>query len=509
MNGQWQIARQRDYRGGEVQSQLPEMVGRNQLLKMENAIIFPNGYVTAFHQTDTNILTHIGNGVCLSLNSNGTYTYYTVTATDTVSTGTLDTSLDIATNATGGTPHTVTGADISGFHKAVTFLGKLYCPNATGGILNLTDFTLISIPGKNIKHLYIYTNRLWGVCTDGTLIISDNGDATTWNALNVILLPNSEPIIDFIPVQGGAIVYSSTSIYAMYGSSYTDITFNLLLDRQIFTSGAVDIDGVVYIVGTRGVYQASLNGAAEIPHLQETYFKSLFSTFASPAISTDVVKGIYLQRFEAILFMWDSTYSPGYQGFVYYPNSKSYSKVNQLLDHTMPHILALNDANTDFLIGTANNSVAKSTYPSALTINPRVAVIQTRREDAESTRSKVWREFSILCDEVIYGVTITAIFDNDPLDPKIPLLGGTRKNVIIASNVTLVPGYNIFFLDIKRSQAISFLISIDNSVTTLLTDDFGNDLTDDFGAFLTLTQSPGSFTIQEFRLKYREAGPVI
>ena len=496
MNGQWQMARQRDFRGGEVQALLPEMVQRNQLLRMENALIFPNGYVTAFHQTDVAIVSGANGGLCLSLNTDGTYTYYATPVAGTMYTGILDTARNTPLAVATGAAHIMASAQLAGLSKAVLYLGKLYCPNSVGGILNLTDMTLIAIPGKNVKRLYIYTNRLWAVCTDGSLLASNNGDATTWDPLNVIFLPNTDPIIDFIPVSGGAIVYSTTSVYAMYGSSYLDISFVLLLDRQIFSSGAVDIDGTVFIVGPRGVYAVSLNGAAEIPHMQNPYFQGLFKTLAYPAVAADVVQGAYLQRFEAILFMWSLALG-GTQGFVFYPYTKSYSKVNQLLNVNFPYLLAINDANTDFIMGGNPGTIVKSTYPSNATYTPRVSVIQTRHEDCDSVRNKVWRELSIETNETVYGVNLDASLD------------GSTILTNLATNVTLVPGRNVFFLDIPRSQSISIVLTINNGLAQVLTDDPGNTLTDDLGNALTVTQSPGNYTLEELRLKYREAGPII
>ena len=496
MNGTWQIARQRDYRGGEVQALLPEMVARNQLLRMENAMIFPNGFVTAFFQTDVQTLIGASGGIAISPNNNGTWTYYATPTTGTITVGTFNTALDTPVSVGSGTSHAVGSAQMSGASKAVLYLGKWYCPNATGGILNLSDFTFIAISGKNVKHLYIYTNRLWAVCGDGSLMISDNGDATTWNPLNIIFLPNTDPIIDFIPVQGGAIVYSTTSIYAMYGSSYLDITFLLLLDRQQFSSGAVDIDGTVFIVGTRGVYAASLNGCQLIPHNQNVYFQQNFPTFSTSAVAIDIVKGIYLQRFEAILFMWDVTYGET-QGFVFYPQNKAYTKINQLLTSAFPYMLAINDANTDFLIGTDAGVLCKSTYPSANTLNPRESVIQTRIEDADSLRSKVWRELSIDVDQTVYGVSIDASLDD----------GDTFTN-ISSGGALLSPGRNVFWLDLPRSQSISFRFTISNTTDLFLSDDVGNLLTDDVGNELTFSGVSGSYTLKEVRVKYREAGPI-
>jgi len=496
LNGAWQIARQRDYRGGEVQALLPEMVQRNQLLRMENALIFPNGFITAFFQTDVQALTHATTGVCLSPNNDGTWTFYATNAVGTIKTGILDTSSNVAIDVSTGVDHVVASASISGASKAVLYLGKWYVPNATAGILNLSDMTLIAIPGKNIKRLYIYTNRLWGVCDDGSLIISNNGDATTWDPLNIIFLANTDPVVDFIPVNGGAIVYSTTSVYAMYGSSYQDITFVLLLDRQQFSSGPVDIDGTVYIVGTRGVYAASLNGCAAIPHAQAVYFQQMFPTFAKSPVAVDVVQGVYLQRFQAILFMWDTQYG-GTQGFVYYPATNSYCKVNQLLPTAFPFILALNDANTDFLIGTAAGILCKSTYPSAETLAPRGSVIQTRIEDAESLRNKVWRELSVQAAQTIYGVNIDASLD------------GGETFVNIATDTYLLDGFNIFWLDLPRSQSISFRFTIGNTGTVYLEDGSGNTLNDADGNGLTVIGISGNYTLKELRVKYREAGPAL
>ena len=493
MNSQWNIARQRDYRGGEVQSLLPETVGRNQLLKMENALIFPNGYVTAFHQTDIESMTGADHGVCLSLNADGTYTFFANPATENVTKGILDTALDTPVNVSSGTP-VYLPCDIRGIGHTVNFLTHQYYQNYPDGIIDLTDNTTYATGGKSIRKLKVYVNRLWGVCTDGTLIISDNGDATTWNALNIIYLPNKEKIIDFIPVSGGAIVYSATSAYAMYGSDYRDISFVLLLDGQRFSSGAVNIDNTVFIVGTRGVYQVSLNGATEIPHMQSEYFKSLFGTFSAEPYLAEVVQGVHLQRFEAILFMWSSAFG-GSQGFVYYPFTKAYSKVNQLLNPDNPFILAMNDSSTDFLIGGNTGIFFKSTYPSSKTFLPRQSIIKTRHEDADSLRYKVWRELSVNVGEVVYGVTIDAFLDE------------STTPVNIVTGTALAPGANLFFLNLSRSRSISFQFTINNITVLYITDDFGNYLTDDFGNRLYIDSSPGNYTLKELRMKYREAGP--
>jgi hypothetical protein len=471
------------------------MVARNQLLRMENAIIFPNGFVTAFHQTDVEVITGASSGMVLSLNSDGTYTYYASVVAGTIYTGILDTASNTPVDVIDGASHAVASALIIGLSKAVPFLNKFYCRNGTTGIINLSDMVFIDIPGKTVRKLYTYTNRLWAVCTDGTLLISDNGAAATWDPLNITFLPNQEKIIDFIPVQGGVIVYSQTSVYAMYGSDYRDITFVLLLDQQRFSSGAVNIDNTVFIVGARGVYAVSLNGAAEIPHSQSDYFKSMFATFTAPCFNADVVQGVFLQRFEAILFMWDISLG-GTLGFVFYPNLKAYSKVNQLLPATNPHILALNDGNTDFLMGTTAGTFVKSTYPSNATFVPRQSVIKTRYEDAGSLRDKVWRELAIETNEVVYGVTIDAFLNDAPVP------------VNIVTDAALIKGNNIIFLDLPRSQNVSFQLTINNIAVLYMVDGSGNFLTDDSGNRLFFDSSPGNYTLKELRVKYREAGPV-
>lgn len=197
----WQIGRVRDFRGGETQAELPEEVGQNQLIRMEDAMLFPNGYLTAAHQVDTDMIIGARYGIVAIPGADGTYDLVTASSTDKILVKLLDTSattpvdmFDLANEID------VPDARIVGLNFSVTFLGKVYCVNnnqdpAKWGIINLTDRVVIPIGGSSPPlKLRVYLNRLWLVFTDGTMLISDNGDATTWNLLNVVLLPNSDQI---------------------------------------------------------------------------------------------------------------------------------------------------------------------------------------------------------------------------------------------------------------------------------------------------------------------------
>ena len=72
----WQIGRQRDFRGGETQTELPEAIAPNQLIRMENALIYPSGWLTAVHNLDTEVITGATLGICLVAGENGTYTVH-------------------------------------------------------------------------------------------------------------------------------------------------------------------------------------------------------------------------------------------------------------------------------------------------------------------------------------------------------------------------------------------------------------------------------------------------
>lgn len=61
----WIMARQRDFSGGENLSTLPEKIARNQFIRMENAIVSPEGELTDCWQMDTPLFTNVTGGIVL------------------------------------------------------------------------------------------------------------------------------------------------------------------------------------------------------------------------------------------------------------------------------------------------------------------------------------------------------------------------------------------------------------------------------------------------------------
>lgn len=498
MTGPWQTSRQRDFTGGENQFKLPELVSRSQMMVMENVMIGPNGWLTDVFQSDIITISNALLGLALVPSAGGVYDAYGAPGTGILYKKSFDTSSAAVMDITTGTQTAIAQAYIKGLQPSVSFLAKDYCANPnpaanSNGILNLTDKVFIPITGKISTKLRRYTNRLWVINSDGSVQASDNGDATTWNPLNIFFLPNQDPVIDFIPVQGGAIVYGRSCVYAMYGASYQDITFVLLLDGQLFSSGAVDVDGVVYIPGARGMYQFSLNGGALIPHFQQDYFNQNYSIFAQSATSQSTLVAVHLTRFKSILVTW-STALGGTQGFLFNYVTKGYTKFNQLLPSDSPYMMEINDQNTDFLISMGAGYYAKSVYPSGVLNTYRIATMQTRHEDCNSTRNKVFRQLCVTTAEVVNGFSVSAYVDYS-LTP-----------IVIASNVILAAGENDFYLDLPRGRTISIMMTVDNQ--QMLEDGSGNLLTDGTN-ILTIGNTAATFTIKELKLKYREAGAPI
>lgn len=498
MNGPWQTARQRDFTGGENQIDLPEAVLRSQMVRMENVMISPDGYLTDVFQSDIITISNATLGLSFAPISGGTYNMYCAPGDGKIYTSTFDSSSGTVLSATAGTQTAVTQAYIKRLSVAVPYLGKFYCANpnpaaSSNGILNLTDKVFIAITGKITIKLRRYANRLWAINSDGTMMISDNGNASVWNALNITYLPNQDPIIDFIPIQGGAIVYSRNAVYAMYGDNYLDITFVLLLDGQVFSSGAVNIDGTVFIPGARGMYQFNLNGGGLIQHPQPDYFTQNYKIFAQDPTSQETLVAVHLKRFKAIMVMWSTTLG-GTQGFLFYYTTKGYSKIGQLLPSDSPYLLELNDQNTDFLISMGSGYYAKSLYPAGVLNTYRVATMQTRHEDYDATRNKVFRQISINSAVTVNGFSMSAYIDN------------ATTPVDIVMNATLTPGENDFFLDLPRGRTMSLLMTVDNQ--QMLTDNSGNLLTDGTN-ILTIGNTAANFTIREIKTKYRSTGAQI
>jgi len=570
---QWQVIRNSDYRGGETQAEIPGEIASNQLIRMENALVYPSGWITAAHQLETEVITNATLGVALAKGADGTYTAYSAPDDDNIYSSLFETGASNYVDMSTLTGVPIAGARIVGAQKTVHFLGKEYCPNpnstkvtdtransthydlgsfikwSTGatvwkctvagttassapsitgkvvgdtvvdggvtwllmtltgtdyqpwnGILNLTDYELISIPNGTATayKLRLYANRLWLIDSLGELWNCDNGDATTWNPMNIMLLANSEPVIDFHPVPGGAIVYSASAIYAMYGSTYTDITFVPLMQSGVneknFSTGSVEVAGVVYILSSEGVYACTLNGAQLIPHHQETYFADRHGIFSDPS---KIITSLYLQDFKAIIFTWPEVYDSGLQSLVFYI-SGAYSKLNRLLPTAYPYALALNDKNTDFLWGKSLGKLYKSEYPSVDLVTYQPSYIQTPHTDCGTARSKVWSEFVIEFDNVTYGVTIQAFIDFSTVP------------IEIAADEVCVKGDNTFWLDdLPCSKTLSILISINNHTTAFIVsdDDPETFISDEDGNLMVTSINPGNWVIKELRLRFRAKGP--
>lgn len=508
----WQVSRQRDFRGCETEAVLPEIVGRNQLLQMENVILLPSGYISSFPQLAKQLIVNASPGICLTLQSTGVYDCYYAPGNGVIYQSVLNSGSVLPIDMLEGTQTLVADAVINGMTMAVYFLGKYYCINANpdtskNGLINLTDYTLITIPGHNAIKIKTYQNRIWVLNLDGTLQFSNNGDATTFDVLDILLLPNQEKILDFIPVQGGAIVYGDQTIYSMYGTTYQDINLVPLMANKQFTSGNCEVSGIAYILSTEGIYAAGLNGATLLPNNQENYLQSIYPIIAG---NPGKVSAIHLKRFKAILYSWHTALGE-YQSLVYYYLGNGYSKFNQLLLDDFPYMLALNDHNTDFIMGSIGSTVVRSTYPSYSDEKPTKSVIQTRHEDADSTRSKIWSEFTITMLQSNYGVTIDAYLDYS----EIPIR--------VITDTPLSAGANLFNLDnseglaigqnFPKSQTISFELTFDNSSVIrigLIDETTGNPLIDETNEnYLIFENMRGDWSIQELRLKYSLTGPDI
>lgn len=374
-------------------------------------------------------------------------------------------------------------------------------------IYNLTDDIFIStgaLAGKNPVKLRQYDNRLWAVCDDGSLVFSDNGDATAWDALNIILLPNREPMIDFLPVQGGVILLSRTSAYAMYGSgTYQDTSILPIQDgsapgsKLMLSDSAVVIDNVAYVLGNKGVHKITLNGMAEIPHDQTAFFTSRYAAWNA---LSQAVQGIYLYRFHAILYLFQDGY--GSQGFLYYVKNGAFCKIDMTLPAALPYMVELFSAQADFLLGSGDGTaICRSVYPAGVLASQRLSTIQTRHEDADSLREKIWRHLGITVAVDTPNVLIQAFLDHSET-PAILQYGVV--DLVAGDNIIDLFDWNDQYL---RSKTISFRIDIGGNVY-LVADGTrevlmnGNEplISDD------VPTNAANFAIREVRLKYCEVG---
>lgn len=134
----WQFARQRDFTGGESLAKLPEMVKRSQLIRMENAIISPEGEVTECWQMDQALFVNVSGGIVVApIHGSPLFTVYGASGENVIS-FTFDPSNPVPydMNAASDYPGYVLRAHIDpvtilGVSHGTPFLGKNYCCAST------------------------------------------------------------------------------------------------------------------------------------------------------------------------------------------------------------------------------------------------------------------------------------------------------------------------------------------------------------------------------------------
>lgn len=134
----WDYARQRDFTGGESLAELPEMIARNQLAKMENCVISPEGLITECWQMDVPLFINVTGGIVVTPIP-GTSLFTVYSAVDAgIMCFTFDpaspTPYDMA-DASGYPGYTLheheSPVTIFGISHGTPFLGKNYCCAAT------------------------------------------------------------------------------------------------------------------------------------------------------------------------------------------------------------------------------------------------------------------------------------------------------------------------------------------------------------------------------------------
>ena len=134
MKNPWQFARQRDFTGGETLATLPELVQRNQMLRMENAIVSPSGEITASWQTDSLLFTQVPGGIILVPIPGGRLLTVFAAKGNDIITFTVDPESPTPYNFNAATGYPgyallpqANAVNIVGITHGVPFLGNNYC----------------------------------------------------------------------------------------------------------------------------------------------------------------------------------------------------------------------------------------------------------------------------------------------------------------------------------------------------------------------------------------------
>ena len=241
----WTSARQRDFTGGETLALLPEKIGRNQLIKMVNAIISPEGLITEAWQMDTTLFINVTTGVVVvPIPGSRLFTVYAAAGNYVVS-FTFDpnsaTPYDLA-NASGYPGYQLLShaapVTISGITHGTPFLGKNYCIAATS--------------------LYITAGQL----TTGPVAL-DFGTVQT-RTVNLISMTVTNTTAGQITLNGvnfdgaGSGSYGHDGAFPHVLAAAGTYTFNVVFNPTAEATDAANLN----LVNTLGILQVPLTGTA-------------------------------------------------------------------------------------------------------------------------------------------------------------------------------------------------------------------------------------------------------
>ena len=241
----WTYARQRDFTGGESLAKLPEAVAQNQLIKMVNAIISPEGLITEAWQMDTPLFINVTTGiVVVPIPGSKLFTVYAAAGEYVVS-FTFDpnssTPYDLA-DASGYPGYRLLShaapVTISGITHGTPFLGKNYCIAATS--------------------LYIDAGQL---TTDPASL--DFGTVQT-RTVNMISMTVTNTTAGDISLTGVTFEGAGSGSYGHSGAlphvlaAAGEYTFNVVFNP---TAEATDV-ATLNLINTIGILQVPLTGTA-------------------------------------------------------------------------------------------------------------------------------------------------------------------------------------------------------------------------------------------------------
>ena len=287
MEPKWKITRQRDFTGGENRVASFDLLAANQIYLGMNCVLAADGSLeTRKGKTQINT-TSLGAGKVIAAfrwaKENGTK-YLTVQHGTTLYNAVWD---GVSTVSSFTSVKTGLAADVK--LRGVVWKDNLILVNGVQNNFRFDGTTSTDLAGTPPKStlISVYASRIWinDVASPNLIRFSDLESYDVFDTLNVVKFRSGdgEVITGLASQSGGMVVFKSSSMWTLYGSSIDNIRVDILNDNF----GTISPDSILadgFFVGPDNLYRFSLSSVSPFAPTHRTYITPL-NTLQKQAIA--------------------------------------------------------------------------------------------------------------------------------------------------------------------------------------------------------------------------------